>query len=456
LRLFGLEISRAGREKDAGPAMVPAGRSSFWGQVGLFIREPFTGAWQRNEERSLDTAFCDPVLFRVTSMIAGDIAKNCLNLVAEDENGVCIPTTNPAYSPVLNRPNHYQNRIQFLQSWVQSKLSNGNTYVLKQRDGRGVVVKLYVLDPFRVQPLVAPDGSVFYQLRADPLSQLPVGAEYVPASEVIHDRWNTFFHPLVGLSPIFACGLAALQAQEIQKHATRFFRNGSMPGGILTAPGNIDQENADRVKAHWETNFTGSNAGRVAVVGNGMRYEQMGVNALNSQLIEQLKWTGETICGCYGVPPYMAGVGQAPLNNNVEALAQQYYSQCLQIHIESLELCLTEGLSLKAPLYVEMDLDGLLRMDTASLVTTLKEAVNGGLYKPDEARRKLNLAPVKGGDAVYLQQQNFSLEALARRDAKEDPFGKSAPPASTTPSNDPQPAKSFSTGVLHIFDRKAA
>ncbi len=34
----------------------------------------------------------------------------------------------------------------------------------------------------------------------------------------------------------------------------------------------------------------------------------------------------------------------------------------------------------------------------------------------------LSLPPVAGGDSPMLQQQNFSLAALAKRDAKEDPF----------------------------------
>lgn len=44
---------------------------------------------------------------------------------------------------------------------------------------------------------------------ADNLSTLEEGLT-VPASEIIHDRMNCLFHPLVGISPIFACGLAAM------------------------------------------------------------------------------------------------------------------------------------------------------------------------------------------------------------------------------------------------------
>ncbi|WP_416380911.1 hypothetical protein, partial [Klebsiella pneumoniae] len=36
----------------------------------------------------------------------------------------------------------------------------------------------------------------------------------VPAREVIHDRFNCLFHPLIGLSPIYAAGLAAMQGHH--------------------------------------------------------------------------------------------------------------------------------------------------------------------------------------------------------------------------------------------------
>ena len=45
---------------------------------------------------------------------------------------------------------------------------------------------------------------------------------------------------------------------------------------------------------------------------------------------------------------------------------------------------------------------------------------------PNEARATINLPPVAGGDTVYRQQQDFSLMALSKRDAKEDPFATSS------------------------------
>src|SRR4029079_3009169 len=105
------------------------------------------------------TFFAD---FACVTLIAQDIGKLPVRLVEKDKNGVWSELTNPAFSPVLRKPNHFQTRNQFWEAWVTSKLRRGNTFVLKERDSRQIVKALYVLNPDRVQVQVADDGSVFY------------------------------------------------------------------------------------------------------------------------------------------------------------------------------------------------------------------------------------------------------------------------------------------------------
>src|SRR5262245_2128461 len=91
----------------------------------------------------------------------------------------------------------------------------------------------------------------------------------------------------------------------------------------------------------------------------------------------------------------------------------------------------------------EMDLDDLIRMDTSTKVKTSSEAIKGGGMSPNEARaRYLDLGPVPGGDSPYLQQQNYSLEALAKRDATPDPFATGAGRATSTPPPPDEPPPS--------------
>lgn len=426
MNLFGRPIGRT----KAG-TLAPVDNRGGW--LGI-IRESFTGAWQQNVEINMASVLTNSIVFRCMTLISSDVAKMRVKLVKLDENGIWVESDNKDISPVLRSPNHHQNRIRFFESWMLSKLSHGNAYILKVRGSGQKVVALYVLDPAKVTPLVSTDGAVFYQLARDDLSGQRLDNLAVPASEIIHDRCNTLYHPLVGLSPIHACGLAATQGLRIQENSANFFGNGAVPAGVLSSTSAISKETAERLKAHWEANYTGQNAGRIAVLGDGLQYTAMSMNSVDAQLIEQLKWSAETICACFGVPPYMVGVGAAPSYNNIEALGQQYYSQCVQIHIEGIELCLDDGLELKDGLGTEFDLDDLLRMDTSTLVKAEGDAVKAGIKTPNEARKRLNLGPVTGGNTPYLQQQNFSLAALDKRDQREDPFStQSAKQATDTP-----------------------
>jgi len=413
------------------------------------VRESFSGAWQRNEELRVQNVLTYAPVYACVTLIATDIAKCRLKLVEQDADGVWSETQNSAFSPVLRKPNHFQNRIQFYQHWLTSKLIHGNTYVLKQRNNRGGpesgnVIAEYVLDPTRIKVLVAPDGSVFYALAVDNLAGLTDEdiKMAAPASEIIHDPMVPLYHPLCGVSPLSACALAALLALKIQNDSLNFFSNSAQPGGILTAPQFIKDETAKRLKEQWEINFTGENAGKVAVLGDGLKFEPMRQNARDAQLIQQLNWTGLDVCTAFHVPPYKIGIGDPPPYNTSEHINQQYYSECLQVLFETIELLQDEGIGLSVNgqpqrLGTEFELDDLLRMDTATRVKAASDSIGGGGMTLNEARKKYHgLKKITGGDAVYIQQQNFSVEALAKRDA-DDPFSK--PPTPTPPPATPNP-----------------
>jgi HK97 family phage portal protein len=252
---------------------------------------------------------------------------------------------------------------------------------------------------------------------------------------------NCLFHPLVGLSPIFACGLAAMQAMNIQTNSEKFFKNMSRPSGVLTAPAQISESTAQRLKDHWEKTYGGDNIGKVAVLGDGLKYEQMTTTPVDAQMVEQLQMSAKQIAATVHVPAYMVGADAIPPNNNVEALQIMYFSQCLQSLIKAIEDCLDEGLGLPyvtgKTLGTQFNLDDLLRMDTATLTQALKEQVTAGITSPNEARQRINLPPATGGDSPMMQQQQFSLEALSERDQAK-PFAKPAAPPPAAPAPTPE------------------
>ena len=420
------------RTKASPPTLAPVhgSRGSWW----PVIRESFAGAWQHNIEIRAEDALAYFAVYACTTLIAQDVAKCRLRLVEQDDDGIWTETESAAFSPVLRKPNRYQTRIKFFEQWIVSKLTHGNTYVLLERDGRNTVVAMYILDPTRVRPLVAPDGSVYYSLSGDNLAGLQEPL-IVPASEILHDIQCALYHPLVGVSPIYACGISAIQGLAIQNSSYKFFANGSNPSGMLTAPGAISHEAADRLKAKFEGGgFSGDNVGKVVIAGDGLKYEQFTMTAVDSALIEQLRFSAETVCSCYHVLPYMIGIGPPPPYANVEPLLMAYYAQALQVQFESIEVVLDEGLGLAEKvsgrqLGTEFDINDLIWMDTATRTKAAGDSIGSASMSPDEARKKyLGLGPIAGGASAYMQQQNYSLEALAKRDS-DDPFARRSTPA---------------------------
>jgi HK97 family phage portal protein len=391
-----------------------AGSRGWW----PLIQELTTGGWQRNEDVPVDTALSNPTLFACVAMISGDIGKLTPKLIERDGDGVWSDTDSPAFSPFLRKPNPFQTWPEFQESWQLSKLNHGNAYVLKARDGRGVVVAGYVLDACRVFPLVAPDGSVFYQLVRDELAQVGDGV-VVPAREIMHDRETTLFHPLCGVSPIYAAGYPAVQGLNIRRNSDKFFSNGSKPGGVLSSPLPISQATADRIKAYWDENFKGDNIGKIAVLGDGLKYEAMAMSAEQSQLVEQLRFSDEDIARAFTMP--LEKVNLAPESStSVESVQRRYHADCLQRRLRKTEACLTHGLELpNVPgrvLEVWFERDDLLEMDTLTRLDAATKLIAAG-GSPNEARvRFLDLGRTAGGDTPFLQQQNWPIELLAKRD----------------------------------------
>lgn len=426
MKIFGREIFA--RTKAAGTTVSVALARGVSYLLGPLM-EGFSGAWQRHfVTESNENLLRFSAVYACINRIANDIAA-LRPMLMETKSGIEVEVTNSnvPFLQVLRRPNPYMTWVQFLAYWMTMKLIHGNFYAIKDRDARGVVVALYPVDSRLVKPMVAGDGSVFYSFSGDNLARIPGGEAMLPASEVIHDRMNCFWHPLVGVPPINACAASGTHGIKIQENAAIFFQNMSRPSGHLSFPGKVDEEQLKYLKKQFEENYSGGNLGRTMVTGGDGKYVQMTIPAEQAQLIEQLKWTVEDIARAFSVPLHKLQAGAAPTFSNIGALNQGYYDDALKVHIEAIEALLTYELGLTGKYTVELDLEGLLRMDPKTRAETMDALVKAGILAPNEGRAREGLLPVEGGNSPMIQMQNYSLAALAKRDAQEDPFGTAKP-----------------------------
>lgn len=429
--------------RDRASAVMARSYSSVPGTGGWcpIVHEPYTGAWQRNAELRLDSVLQHPTVYRCINLIASDVAKMRTQLVELQDvrSQLWLETESSAFSPVLRRPNHYQTPAQFKKTWLISRLVHGNVYVLLERDSRGIVVAMYILDPNRTTPVVAPDGSVYYQINEDNLNGVSAtdALMAIPASEIMHDRISPLFHPLVGIPPLFAAGGPASVGLTVQSNSAAYFDNDNTPPGILSAPGVLTQAQAQEAVARWHAR----KKGQIAALGSGLKYEPLRGTVVESQTIEHLKWTGEAVAAAFGVPAFMVGAGPVPALNNTEALTRQYYTTCLHDHVHDMETVMDHGLALDEEktegrwLGIQLDISALMQMDTATQMDTLTKGVRGGVLTPNEGRAERGAEPLTGGDTIYMQHQDYPIEALYDRTLEEP--AATLPPAQQPPALPP-------------------
>jgi HK97 family phage portal protein len=391
------------------------------------VHEPYAGAWQHNRECVGPGGIFSAVYACITT-IASDISKLPPRIRKENADGSSdIFDQHPA-ARVLWSPNAYQTRVDFWAQFMASCLYTGNTYALLVRDARNVVAAMHLLDPRLCQAMVAPDGSVWYRTSQKQVVEA-IQSEYIPARDMLHHRLLCMTHPLVGISPLVAGIYSAQTGQTIQQNSLSFFSNMSRASGVLTVPGHMGDAEKTRQLTMWEQCFKAGSMGRAAILDGGLKWEPLSINAADAQLIEQLRWSVEDVARCFRVPMYMISDASKISYKNSEQLARNYYAQTLQYHLESIEARIEQVFGLGSSVYCEFDLDSLLRMELDVRMTAYKEAISSGVMTINEARRKEQLPPKKGGDEPLIQMQYIPLSRSGEQLDKAMSAQQTAPPA---------------------------
>jgi HK97 family phage portal protein len=345
-------------------------------------------------------------------------------------NGGQELVANSPVTRVLRRPNLYQTRSDFILNLVRMELLSGNGIAVAGRSEDRKVESLHLLPSNHGVPYVAPGGEVFY--RATARSEMlpdPVVGEFFPARDVLHVRMHTPRHPLIGESPIMAAALSIQAGNAISEHTTAFFENMTRPSGYLTSPKMLKPEVASQLRSEWERAYSRENSGKIAVLLDGLEWKPLSINSVDAQLIESYKLTVADVARVFRVPLAVIGeLGGATLNNT-ETLIRHWLSTGLGFMIEHIELAFDVLFELPEGEFVAFDVEYLLRADFAARMDGLVKAVQGGVYSPNEARRKENLPSVAHGDEPRVQAQVVPLSAAGMAPSAPSAPSAPAPPA---------------------------
>jgi HK97 family phage portal protein len=308
--------------------------------------------------------------------------------------------------PWLARPDVETPWPALVEHWVMSLLHRGNAYAYKVRDNVGRVVGLRPVHPDRVKVGKASDGTKVFELdgRSD------VG---YTRREILHIP-GLGYDGVVGIDVIswLADSLGTILAAE--DYAAKSFGSGSHLRGYLAIPQTIDGEQAERLRTNWQRLHSGmGNAHEVAVLGNGAEYKTVSLDPEQVQLLETRRFGVIEVAQILRIPPHKLYELTRSTNNNIEHQAIEAVTDGVRPWCERIETYCNFDPDLTPPNnFIEFNIEGLLRGDSAARAAYYTAGVNGGWITPQWVAQKEN-APAPDALNYYLRPLN-----MARIDAE--------------------------------------
>jgi HK97 family phage portal protein len=320
--------------------------------------------------------------------------------------------------------------FQFREAILGHVLTWGNGYAEIERDMAGRPAWLWLLTPDRVTPF-RDGGEIWYEV------QNPVGEPtYLPAEDVFHLR-GLGFDGLVGYSVIKLAARSIGAGIALDQSTSDLFANDSTPGGTLNHPGKLTKEAIARLKDDWEKRHMGPlNRRRVAILEEGLKWEQTGLPPEDTKLIEQRQFTPADIARWFRVSPVKIQDLLRATFSNIEELAIWHVTDTLLPWARRLE---TEaniklfGRTNRGRRFTKLNFHALLRGNTAAQTAHIKEMLGWGVYNVNEAKAYLDQNPIGPDGEKRFVPMNMQLLEKA---GEEEPEPKVPPPGSD-PDADP-------------------
>ena len=352
-------------------------------------------------------------VYSCVRILAEAIAGLPLHLYTyKEDGGKKKAIGHPLYLLLHDEPNPEMSSFVFRETLMTHLLLWGNAYAQIIRNGKGEVVALYPLMPNRMTVDRDSSGQLFYsyQMNNSDAPTMKTGTVILKPSDVLHIP-GLGFDGLVGYSPIAMAKNAIGLAIATEEYGAKFFANGATPGGLLEYPGTV--KDPDRVRESWNKGFSGSqNAGKVAILEEGMKYTPISIAPEQAQFLETRKFQINEIARIFRVPPHMVGDLEKSSFSNIEQQSLEFVKYTLDPWVVRWEQSLSRALFTpeeKKKYFFKFNVEGLLRGDYQSRMNGYATARQNGWMSANDIRELENLdrIPAEEGGDLYLINGNM-------------------------------------------------
>lgn len=355
------------------------------------------------------TAMQTTAVYACVRILAEAVASLPLHVYEyRDDGGKEMVHDHPLYYLLHDEPNPEMTSFVFRETLMSHLLIWGNAYAQIVRDGAGRVLGLYPLLPNKMDVQRDERGNIYY-VYARNSDENPMFKEYgdirLKAEDVLHIP-GLGFDGLIGYSPIAMAKNAVGMTLACEEYGASFFANGANPGGVLEHPGVL--KDPSKVRESWNSVYRGvNNAHKIAVLEEGMKYQQIGIPPEEAQFLETRKFQINEIARLYRIPPHMVGDLDKSSFSNIEQQSLEFVKYTLDPWVIRWEQSLQRALLLpgeKGKYFIKLNVDGLLRGDYQSRMNGYAVGRQNGWFSANDIREMENMNPIpeEEGGNLYL------------------------------------------------------
>lgn len=364
------------------------------------------------------TAMQTTAVYACVRILAEAVASLPLHVYEyQDDGGKKLVHDHPLYYLLHDEPNPEMTSFVFRETLMSHLLIWGNAYAQVIRDGAGRVLGLYPLLPDKMEVQRDDRGNIYYVYSRNS-DENPMFKEYgnikLKAEDVLHIP-GLGFDGLIGYSPIAMAKNAVGMTLACEEYGASFFANGANPGGVLEHPGVL--KDPSKVRESWNSVYRGvNNAHKIAVLEEGMKYQQIGIPPEEAQFLETRKFQINEIARLYRIPPHMVGDLDKSSFSNIEQQSLEFVKYTLDPWVIRWEQSLQRSLLLpgeKGKYFIKLNVDGLLRGDYQSRMNGYAVGRQNGWFSANDIREMENMNPIPDEEGGNLYLINGAMTKLA-------------------------------------------
>lgn len=353
-----------------------------------------------------ETAMRLSTVYRCTALLAGAIA--CLPLpifrMSDDGESRVASPEHPLWYLLNSEPTARFTAATAWEYWVASMLLRGDGFGVLRRNRAGEVREI----------IPVPSQCTVVERRGDRLAYY-ISDVYGDLKPLGFDQDDVLHLPGFGFNGLRSMSVirwAAFQATgtaiAMEEFAGNMMKSGALQKVALVTPADLSTEQLNKLRELWDQKYGGSqNAGRPLVMYGGMDVKTVSLSAVDAQLLDGRKFQVEDLARAFGVPPWMVGHMEKTTSwgSGVEQMGIAFLIYSLMPHLNRFQQEINRKCFRISRYFCEFNVNGLLQADAKARSDFLRQAIGGsqgpGWMTINEVRKKENLPPIAGGEALY-------------------------------------------------------